>query len=256
MARRLDMPARRISPPIRSAALRQARTRRRRRGIGRAIIAEVRARGDAALIELSNKFDRAALTVRRCADRKRDRRGRSRCDAKSAGRARHGGEAHRELSPPPIAERRILHRRTGADAGLALDAARQRGALCARRHGELSEFGADERGAGARRRRRAHRHGDAGERRQDQSADARRGKRAGVMRSIASAARRRLRRSPTAPRRSRRSTRSSAPATPMSRPPSAKCSARSASTPSPGRRKSSSSPTTAQQSRLDRGRSC
>ena len=49
-------------------------------------------------------------------------------------------------------------------------------------------------------------------------------------RSIASAARRRWRRSPTAPRRSRRSPRSSGPATPMWRPPSAWCSARSAST--------------------------
>ena len=49
-------------------------------------------------------------------------------------------------------------------------------------------------------------------------------------RSIASAARRRWRRSPTAPRRSRRSPRSSGPATPMWRRPSAWCSARSVST--------------------------
>ena len=48
--------------------------------------------------------------------------------------------------------------------------------------------------------------------------------------STGSAARRRSPRSPTAPRRSRRSTRSPAPATPMSPPPSAGCSAGSAST--------------------------
>ena len=48
--------------------------------------------------------------------------------------------------------------------------------------------------------------------------------------STASAARRRSPRSPTAPRRSRRSTRSPAPATPGSPPPSAGCSAGSAST--------------------------
>ena len=53
---------------------------------------------------------------------------------------------------------------------------------------------------------------------------------AGVTRSTASAARRRSRRSPTAPRASRRSPRSSAPAMPMSRRPSGRCSARSAST--------------------------
>src|SRR6478735_6612492 len=49
-------------------------------------------------------------------------------------------------------------------------------------------------------------------------------------RSIASAARRPWRRSPMAPRRLRQWQRSSAPVTPMSPPPSGRCSARSAST--------------------------
>ncbi len=85
--------------------------------------------------------------------------------------------------------------------------------------------------AGQGRRRRAHRHDGAGAGRRDQSAGAGRGRaRRRVARSTGSAARRRSRRSPTAPRRSRRSPRSSGPATPMSRPPSGRCSARSAST--------------------------
>ena len=53
---------------------------------------------------------------------------------------------------------------------------------------------------------------------------------AACQKSIASAARRRWRRWPMAPRPSRRSQKSSAPATPMSPPPSGRCSARSAST--------------------------
>jgi hypothetical protein len=62
-------------------------------------------------------------------------------------------------------------------------------------------------------------------------------------RSGASAAPRRSARSPSAPRRSGRSTRSSGPAMPMSPRPSARCSARSASTRSPVRRRSWSWPT-------------
>ena len=92
------------------------------------------------------------------------------------------------------------HRRR---ARLALDGDRGGRALCAGRHGELSEFGADERRAGQGRRRRAHRHGRAGAPAASSTrwcwsaADL-----AGVSRSTASAARRRLRRSPMAPRRS------------------------------------------------------
>ncbi len=71
----------------------------------RAIIADVRARGDAALIELSKKFDRVELSpenlrARRCGDRG--------CRARLPGPIAEGARCRRKtdrgLSPPPIAE--------------------------------------------------------------------------------------------------------------------------------------------------------
>ena len=91
-------------------------------------------------------------------------------------------------------------RRPRRRARHALDGDRRGRPLRPRRHRRLSELGADERGAGQGRRRRAHRHGraDAGRRHSTRWCWPRRGSPAST-RSIASAARRRSPRSPTAP---------------------------------------------------------
>ncbi len=164
-------------------------------------------------------------------DRGRDRGGARELRPRRARRAGPGARPNRGLSPPPIAARRSLHRRARRRTRLALDRDRSRRALRAGRHRGLPVLGADERGAGQGRRRAAHRHGGAGAGRRTQSAGAGgSGAWPASTRFSASAARRPSRRSPTAPKPSRRSPRSSAPATPMSPPPSASCSARSAST--------------------------
>ena len=138
---------------------------------------------------------------------------------------------HRDLSPPPDAAGRPLHRPARRRARPSLDRDRGGRALRAGRHRRLSVLGADERGAGQGRGLPARRDGGAGAGRQAQPAGAGGGASSPAStRSIASAARRRSRRSPTAPRPSRRSPRSSGRAMPMWRRPSAWCSARSAST--------------------------
>ena len=100
----------------------------------------MRARGDAALVELTNKFDRANVTADDAETfRRRDRR-------------RAGpGARQAQLAAIETAAARIeaYHSRqlpeddsftddTGARAGLALDARGQRGPLCAGRHRRLS----------------------------------------------------------------------------------------------------------------------
>ena len=199
----------------------------------RAIVDDVAARGDAALIEATRKFDRLDLDARqalRVTPAEIDAAVKA-CDARHDRRAEIRPRPHRGLSPPAIAEGRALHRRARRRTRLALERDRSGRALCSRRHRRLSVLGADERGAGQGRRRRPRGDGGAVARRQAQSAGAGGGRSsAACPRSTASAARRRWRRSPMAPRPSRRWPRSSAPATPMSPPPSGWCSARSAST--------------------------
>ncbi len=82
---------------------------------------------------------------------------------------------HRGLSPqsPNCRRTKSIPMKRAPYARLALDAARQRGPLCAGRHSELSEFGADECGPCACGGRGPHRDGDACKRRQYQSAGAR-----------------------------------------------------------------------------------
>ena len=198
----------------------------------RAIIADVAARGDAALIELTQKFDRVDLGRDRPAGHagrigRRDRglrAGAARC---AEARAR----PHRGLSPPPDAAGRPLDRPARGRARPSLDRDRGGRAVRAGRHRGLSVLGADECGPRQGGGLSAHRDGGAGAGRQAQSAGAGgRTSSPASTRSIASAARRRSRRSPTAPRPSRRSPRSSGRAMPMWRRPSAWCSARSAST--------------------------
>ncbi len=63
------------------------------------IIADVRARGDAALVELSNKFDRAGVTEATLEDfRRRNRRGDRAGPGGAEGRHRDRGGADRGLS--------------------------------------------------------------------------------------------------------------------------------------------------------------
>ena len=197
-----------------------------------AILAEVAARGDAALIELTDRFDRLRLTPATLAFSEAE------IDAAVA-RVDPEDRAALELAAARI---RAYHERQRPEdarwtdasrrrARLALDAGRRRRPLRAGRPRLLPVVGPDERHPGARRRRRA-----AGDLRPDPR---RHRQPAGALPppaspgsrpSTASAAPRRSPPSPTAPRRSRRSTRSPAPATPGSPPPSAGCSAASAST--------------------------
>ena len=198
----------------------------------RAIVDDVAARGDAALLEATKKFDRldidaAGLRVTAAeieAARQGLRRRHPRCPEIRP-------RPDRIVPPAAIAEGRALYGCAGRRARLALERGRCGRALRARRHRGLSVLGADECGAGQRCRRAAGRHGGAVAGRQAQPAGAGCGTvSAACPRSIASAARRRWRRWPTARRRSRRWRKSSAPAMPMSPPPSGRCSARSAST--------------------------
>ena len=132
-----------------------------------------------------------------------------------------------------------LHRSRRHDARPEDHAARPRRPLRAGRQGGVSVVGADERDSGQGRRRQGTDHGgaDAG-RREATSWCWRRPRWPASTACSPSAARRRSARWPTARRPCRRWTRSSAPATPTSPRPSAACSASSASTWSPARRKS------------------
>ena len=220
---------------LRGASRRQARGLRGcRRRRSAAIIADVVARGDAALIDYTRRFDRLdADAASACASRRRDRRrGRAhaRREALDALGARAG--AHRGLPPRAAARRTTLRpmRSASSSAGAGRRSNRSGSTCRAARASYPSSVlmnAVPAKVAGVPRvvmvvptpRRRAQPAG-AGRR-------APRRRRRDLPRS---AARRRSRRWPMARRRSRRSPRSSGPATPMSPPPSAGCSARSAST--------------------------
>ena len=138
----------------------------------RAIIAEVRARGDAALIEFGERFDKVDLTpdtLRLRASRTSPPRRRN-AGARRSPRSTSRPSASRIITAARLPADVSYTDELGAAARLALDGARQRGALRARRHGELSQFRPDERHPGGRGGRQAHRHGDAGQRRRHQSA--------------------------------------------------------------------------------------
>ena len=223
----------RRDPRIRRAARGVARLRSRAgsgdRCDGRGILADVRQRGDAAVLEYTRRFDRlqaASVAAARIHARRNAARARRAASRRNATR-----------SKTAAARVRTYHERQGAQSWSYTDedgtrtrpaghAARPGRHLRAGRQGRLSVVGADERVAGASRRRARDRHGGAHAGRRAQSAGAR----------CRRARRRRPRlrdrrragdraRSRTAPRRCPRSTRSSGPATPMSPPPSAACSA-------------------------------
>ena len=146
-------------------------------GAVRGIIDAVKAKGDAALVEFTNKFDRTSIDRSRPARHQgRDRGGGRRLRGRGPRRARLRPRPHRGLSPPPASPRRSFHRCARRRARLALDGDRRRRALCAGRHRRLSVLGADERRAGEGRGRAAPRHGGAGAGRRAQSPGARRGR--------------------------------------------------------------------------------
>ena len=155
----------------------------------------------------------------------------SACDPKAIEALKFAYERVLDLSPAPDPGGRFLHRCARRKTRLALAADRIGRALRARRKSKLSLVGADERGAGDRRRLQAHRDGRADPRRKAQSAGARRGAHRRRRRNLS-----RWRRAGGGgaclrhSRRSGRWRRSSGPATPMSRRRSGGCSASSAST--------------------------
>ena len=156
---------------------------------------------------------------------------RRRVRPQGARRAEARARPHRGLSPAPEARRRALHRRARRRDGRAWTAIEAVGLYVpggtAAYPSSVLMNAVPAKVAGCA----APRHGGAGAGRQAQSRWCwRRRSLPASTRSIASAARRRWRRSPMAPRRSRRSPRSSGPAMPMSRRRSGWCSARSAST--------------------------
>ncbi len=151
-----------------------------------AIIADVRARGDAALIDYTLRFDRVDLS------RSGFRIAPAEIEAAVAACDRKALEALE------LAHERVLayHRRQlpgdvsfvdhlGVQLGWRWRRDRRGRPLRARRRGELSVLGDHERRAGERRRLPPHRHGRADARRQAQSAGARRGARSpGVERNL------------------------------------------------------------------------
>ena len=208
-----------------------------------AIIADVRARGDAALLRLHRTLRPADSDAGSAAYHGgRDRRGSGRHSVPRYGSPRPGGDAHRTFHRKQLpADLRIVDE-AGLDAWHALDAARCSRALRAGRQGGLPVVGADERHPRPRRRGRTHRHVRPQPRRHDESAGAGRGAACRRVRNLSRRRRpgdrgARLRHA----QRSRPWTASSALATPMSPRPSARCSAVSASMPSPGPPRSSSS---------------
>ena len=124
-----------------------------------AIIAEVRAEGDTALLRYTERFDRLALTRGQAARwRGRDRGGSGWHRAFADGRAGSGGEPDRGVSSLAGAGRPADDGCGRADAGHAMDAAGCGRAVCAWGEGGVSVLGADERNSGTRRRGGPHRH--------------------------------------------------------------------------------------------------
>ena len=164
-------------------------------------------------------------------DRRRDRGGALLPAAARRSTRSTSPAPHRGLSPPADAAGRSLYRCARRRARLALDRDRGGRPLRAGRHRGLSVLGADECGAGKGRRRAAARDGGAVARRRTQPAGAGGGETCRRRRDLphrrrASGRGARLwHRDHRAGRQDRR-----ARATPMWRPPSASCSARSAST--------------------------
>ncbi len=165
-----------------------------------AIIDDVAARGDAALVEYTNRFDRVSLTPTDLRlSRDEIAAGAERAPRDTVAALRRCRRADRELPPPAIARRYRLCRRGRRAARPALAADRGGRALRPRRHRGVSVLGADERDPGQGRRGRAAGDdgADAGWRAEPAGAGG--GALPASTRCTASAARRRWRRWLTAP---------------------------------------------------------
>ena len=199
----------------------------------RAIVEAVRARGDAAVREYTERFEKRTLDGARAVARRSGSASVERHRTGAAGdRAR--GRSHRAL-PCAAARRRLSLRGGRRAAGAARAAARARRALRAGRKRALSVVGPDDGGAGAHRGRARDRDGDA----RPIGGDAAGGEGGGR------ASRVRHRRGAGGGGAGvrygdpcRASTRSSGRATRGWPRPSGSCSGRWTSTPSPGRRRS------------------
>ena len=142
----------------------------------RAIVADVVARGDAALFEATQKFDRLELTAETVRiHRLRDRGGGQGLRPENAGRADACPRPDPGFPPQTAAEGRAPYRCARSRAWPPLDGDRGRRPVCAGRHRRLSVVGLDECGAGEGRGRAAGGDGGAGAGRQAQSAGAGRG---------------------------------------------------------------------------------
>ena len=121
----------------------------------RAIVDDVAARGDAALIEATRKFDRLDLDAGglRVTAAEIDAAVKA-CDAPTLDALKFARDRIETFHRRQIAEGRALHRCARRRTRLALERDRGGRALCSRRHRGLSVLGADERGAGEGRRRR------------------------------------------------------------------------------------------------------
>ena len=212
-----------------------------------AILADVKARGDAAVRELSERFDKWSPPSFRLSDGRDRRAGRPGVAADDRRhQVRASADPQFRRDPARRAEGCRGRDIAGGRARPPQHPGRQRRLLRARRALSDGRLGAyvDRHGQG--RRGRPHRRLHAAE--PGRAASRRRSPRcisAAPTRSTCWAASRRWRRWRSAPRRSSRSTCWSAPATPMSPRPSASFTAGSASICSPGRPRCWSSPTTA-----------
>ena len=132
-------------------------------GVVARIIDDVAERGDAALVEYTNRFDRVSLTaatLRLGPDE--IAAGADAAPPDTVAALRVAAERIESLSSPAAAVRHRLRRRRRGAARAALAADRGGRALRAGRHGGLSLVGADERDPGQGRRGRAARDGGAG----------------------------------------------------------------------------------------------
>ena len=202
-----------------------------------AILADVRARGDAALIELSKKFDRVDLgKLGLRVTPAQMRAARDACTAETLQALQLAADRIAEHHERQIPMNERYTDELGVELGWRWTAVESVGLYVPGGPRLLSQLRADERDPRQGRRRASRRHGGAFAERRAQSAGAGR-RRAGRRRGDVPHRRRAGRRArlPMVPRPSRRLPRSSAPATPMSLPPSGSFSAPSASIASPGR---------------------
>ena len=131
-----------------------ARRRRTSSRLCARIVAEVAARGDKALLELTAKFDRIDLakTGLRVTAAEIEAAAKA-CEGEALAALKARPRPYRGLSSPPKAERRAFHGRSRRRDGREVDCNRSGRSLRSGWYGRLSVLGSDECGAGQGRRR-------------------------------------------------------------------------------------------------------